>query len=351
MHKGEVVMKWHKVAYATLAGAVLLGSAMALPAIAQTPVNPPQDNIPGSFLVFPLFDISSGNQTTIRITDVSGGNVSGPGSNGPFSVRVHVDVICKGTKSDTRCNQNNYETSLTFHETVEIHVADLVGDPVNCNAGYIVAFAEDPSGTVAQPISYNNLIGSYHVGAEPRDSDNASYGGNAIAFQANAASIPGTVTPIGTFLIPPSDDLSLSFGAASSNDYVAWPRYLVSTFQAEDVDDKTEIVLLTLPDGAPDAASKETIVSINYWNENEQNKSTSERLWCWDRVDLKVLDQHFREGSGPAFLGSDVGSLKVIHTGLPVLGVIIETGPDGGQVARNMQHFGVNPAATFFRPE
>jgi cysteine desulfurase len=51
---------------------------------------------------------------------------SGLGSRGPFSVRVHFEVICKGTKSDPICNQNGSEAFLTFHEAVEIEVADLV---------------------------------------------------------------------------------------------------------------------------------------------------------------------------------------------------------------------------------
>jgi len=353
-------MKWRKVAYATLAGAVFLGSAMVLSAGAQTPVNPPQDNIPGSFLIFPIFDISSGHQTTIRITDVSGGSVSGPGSEGPFSVRVHIDVICKKARGsgDKSCDQNNNDTVLTFHETVEFEVADLVRDPSPTGAcqfgGYIVAFAEDPLLPFSQPIAYNNLIGSYHVAnTSELDSDNASYGGNAIAFQANALSMPGSPpAAIGNPLSPPNDNIQLSFGAATSSDYVAFPRYLVSTFQAEDPGTvKTEIVLLTLPDGVPNADAKETDVSIHYWNENEHDFSTSDKVWCWDRVELNKLDQHFNEGTTASTLGSDVGSLKVLHTGLPVLGVIIETGPDGGTVARNMQHFGVNSATTLFQFE
>jgi len=363
MHEGEAVMKWHKVVYATLAGAVLLGSAMVLPAIAQTPVNPPQDNIPGSFLVFPLFDISSGHNTTIRITDVSGGNLSGPGENGPFSVRVHIDVICKKARgsSDKSCDQNNNDTVLTFHETVEFEVRDLVRDPSPTGAcafgGYIIAFAEDPLSSNPQAIAYNNLIGSYHVAnSSDLDSDNASYGGNAIAFQANAPSMPGSPpTPIGTTVGVNGDFIQLSFGLATSNDYVAFPRYLVSTFQATSSDAKTEIVLLTFPDGVPNADAKETDVSIQYWNENEHNFSASDKLWCWDRVELQKLDQHFNEGTNiNSTLGSDVGSLKVIHSGQPVLGVIIEEGSDGGIVARNMQHFGVNggPATiTTFQPE
>lgn len=345
-------MKWRKVVYATIAGAAFLGSAMVLPAIAATPINPPQDQIPGSFLVCPLFDISTGNSTTIRVTDVSGGNISGPGEDGPFSVRVHIDVICKGTKSDTRCNQNNDERSLTFHQTTSINVSDLVADPVACTAGYVVLFAQDPNGNVAQPIAYNNLIGSYHVG--PTAADSATYGGNCIAFQANPVSLPGAApTPIGRFLIPPTDDLQLSFGDTSpESDYVAFPRYLVSNFRGETSTIKTEIVLLTLPNNAPDAGASETVVNINYWNEEERIKSASHRLWCWDRVELNDLDQHFNAGSLLSQLGSDVGVLKVSHTGLPLLGVIIETDLiTGGTVARNMQHFGTNPAAITYRPE
>lgn len=333
-------MKWHKLVYPTVAGAVLLGSAMVLPAIAQ---NPPQDNIPGSFLVFPIFDIRSGSQTTIRITDTSGGNISGPGPSGSSSVGIHIDYVCKGTKSDTRCNEMDDHKTLTFHETLDIEVNQELQVP-GCDQGYIVVFAEDPIS--GDPVSYNNLIGSYHIGSSE---DNASYGGNAIAFQANAAFL----AHIGVFGTPPDGDLQLTFGTTTAQDYVALPRYLHSTFKAEDptTSSTTELVLLTL-NVISGVSNTETDVTILYWNEDEFMKSIPHRLWCWDRVDLDSLDGHFDATNLPG----DVGSLKVVHSGLnAVLGVVIERGAGaggtGGKVARNTFHVGAHPSVTTFHPE
>jgi len=335
-------MKWHKLVYPALVGAALLGSAMVLPVLAEpVPINPPQDNVPGSLLVFPIFDIRSGSSTTIRITDTMGGNAPGPGRIGvPPSVGIHINYVCKGTS--TLCDQMDDHKKLTFHETLEIHVEEDLLVP-GCEEGYVVVFAENAAG---DPISYNNLIGSYHIG---NAGDNASYGGNAIAFQANA----GLGVQIG---LTGTDDVpQLQFGTVSSNDYVALPRYLHSTFQAAETVEggKLELVLLTL-NVKSGFKNDITDVKIYYWDADENMKSKPLSFYCWVRRDLADLDNHFDEANF-----TEWGSLKVVHIGASaVLGVVIETGtgfPEGegnhGTVARNTFHVGSHPGVTNYNAE
>src|SRR5437667_6238794 len=98
--------KWHQ-----------LVCAMGQPALAQ-----PDDMMPGSFLLFPLFDIRAGaggprNQTRIRITNT-----------GVVSTDVHVTAICPGRTVqndgiyDPHCAATDRKIILTSHQTVILEI-------------------------------------------------------------------------------------------------------------------------------------------------------------------------------------------------------------------------------------
>ena len=84
-------MKVHKLLQTAVVSASLLSVAVA-PTQAQV-----NRNIePGSLLVFPLFDATTGHVTEIRVTDTN---------DGPFgtgSVRLHYDIVCAGSREPPR---------------------------------------------------------------------------------------------------------------------------------------------------------------------------------------------------------------------------------------------------------
>src|SRR5215831_10184737 len=83
-------MKKYRLVSVLCMGVLLLGSLMVSPALAiisQTV----QDSIPGSLLVFPIFDIIGANRTKIEITNRGG--VGAPG----IDLQVQVHYVCQQT--------------------------------------------------------------------------------------------------------------------------------------------------------------------------------------------------------------------------------------------------------------
>src|SRR5215831_21168136 len=85
----EAIRKWYRLGPVMFVGVLLLGSMMAPLALAQSS-NTLQDNIPGSLLVFPIFDVFGGNQTKIRIT-----------CNGTTDIRIRVTYVCQPQGTST----------------------------------------------------------------------------------------------------------------------------------------------------------------------------------------------------------------------------------------------------------
>jgi len=367
-------MKWHKFGYRTLLGVALVGSAMVLPAIAQN-LNPPADNVPGSFLVFPYFSvINSGNgvvvdETAIRITDTSNGPKGTIGdADGPHSVCVRIDILCGNdpriltTATGTRqCFEQDRHFCFTHHETKDLDVARLINfqgvgvDPAcPSGEGFIVAWAETEN---QEPISYNSLIGSArvsHTGTAALSTGpsggNVVEAYNAIPFQSlqSAMDALGNPTKLGSNPSP-SFDFALTFGnvgAATNADYVAFPLTLVSDFQAVDGPDAfTDLILLTLNIRSNDF-NPYTHVDIKYWNENEVPFSTSRNFWCWERVPLEKISSNFFESG----LGTGDGSLRITTSlnGSAVLGALIERGEERGSSLRPLWHLGIHTQNSYF---
>ena len=167
-------MTWHSLIIATFVGVGLLGSAMVLPARAQL-----SGELPGSLLIFPLFDISTPSAVTqLRIVDVQDPALGG-------ITRVHLQYICPGPVGGGVCQTVERHKFVTFHGTLPIDVATDLGPGPPCTKGYVIAFVENASHV---PISTNQLIGSYRVsGIDGDDAESV----NAIAVQS--ARPPGTL--------------------------------------------------------------------------------------------------------------------------------------------------------------
>jgi len=346
------MQKWHKLGYAALAGAVLLGGAMVLPTMAA--------NGPGSALAFPYWTISTSSSTQIRITDTSNGPKTEV-DDGPFSVCVRFNWICKGEGSGaTRfCNELDEHYCLTHHETLTFNVADHLsfgGSTPLCGTdgeGFLVAFAETPDGV---PVSFNSLIGSAHI----TNADGSSDAYNAIPFVSPYA--PGA-------LLPTTDGVGgggLRFGVLAgsafgitagglpctpigpacfdSGDYETPPKVLQSDFQAVDPGISTDLILITL-DVVSGDINTQTHVDLVWWNEEEDAFSTSRNIWCYERIPLSTIGSGRFTSSG---LGTATGSLraKTPVGGKSILGAIRETAP-GLSGIRPMYATGFNPTVYF----
>jgi len=300
-------MKWQRLVPVMVVGALLLGSAMVQPALAQL-----RDGEPGSFLVFPLFDIASGNSTKIRITNT-----------GPTTRDVRIVWICPGTALangplQSFCDSNDFRFTLTGHATIVKDVATQLFP--SCSAGFIVAFAQDNA--TAKPISWNLLTGSYQL--------IYGNGGDTTAEAEQAITIQSTQPALSVL---GSDDgngnLQLQFGTpvapATQVDYQALPSTLFSDFAAiggqltppplgaglPPLETDTRLILLTLSifTGASNSTAR---AAINTWDQVENGPfSSSHEFICWDRFGSSGIGSTPFKKTPAGPLTTDYGSLKV----------------------------------------
>jgi len=349
-------MNWSKLVQVVMLGIFLMGSALVLSAAAQTPAPPPNgvlhDTEPGSVLVFPAYDIRDGRTTQIRITDTN------DGPEFANSVFVKLNFVCPGIKPFGPCQELDIKISLTYHSTFVFDIPSFVRPP--CDEGYIVAYVV--SRTNDRPISYNHLIGSYHLDSTPPAEDvdpveRVTHAANAIAIQAVTATDFAPITP--TTGLP-----VLTFDGAPGH-YVQLASTLFSDFRAAsaEVPDPvtgSELFLLTL-DIISGAQNPATLVFIDFWNRFETEFSTTHEFVCWSRVRLDALDFNFRAVS----LGAPYGSLEI--TSVPncpfpgacrgpggfvaydptILGAIREFGPEILNI-RNLYHDNIAKATAYF---
>jgi hypothetical protein len=311
-------------AWATVA-AVMLSLAGVSPGAAQSTVF--DDMVPGSFLVFPLFDVGAGNSTQLRITN------TGP------DVRVQLNFVCPGSKKHPYCDALDRHKKLTPYETLVVDVATYHPP---CDAGYVVAFAENAS---LQAIAFDYLIGSYHI-VTPGSLEAAP----AISIQ----SVKPENDNLGA-----DGELQFGEGAGPDPDYRALPSHLYTDFRAVTPGASgSDLILLTL-DSIAGFDNPVTSVDIDFWNEKEDPFSTSWDFVCWTRVPLEAIDPNFFESN----LMSPHGSLRVtadprcpIAAGCPplepfdptILGAINEY--DGSnRTKRNLFH-DREPKSTVFVP-
>jgi hypothetical protein len=244
-------MKWHRLIPVMLIGALLLGSMMVPLTLAQSS-NTLQENVPGSLLVFPIFDVIGANQTKIRITN-----------NGSVAVSVHLNYICQplGTSITSNfCPLFDEVLPLTNNQTIVLDVGTQISGACPTGQGFIVAWAEAQcspttplpgcqrfSGLFVKPgefapISFNQLYGSYQL----------FYNGSANPPTVICGGVPCSPLPTGpfpdveaanaiaiqspqlafSFLGLEFNDgiLRLGFTTATLSDYVALPKVVQTDF-------------------------------------------------------------------------------------------------------------------------
>lgn len=285
---------------------------------------------PGSFLVFPLFDVRPDYATQIRIANTSAST----------SARVQLNFICPGTREDNYCDALDCHIAITPYGTFVGNVADF--NPP-CAEGYIVAFVENGD---YEAIAFDHLIGSYHIAF-----GGSREGAPAISIQ----SLKDEGENLGA-------DGELQFGttAGPDPDYKALPSHLFTDFQAvRSGGVGSELILLTL-DAIAGGHNPVASVDIRFWNEREVPFSTSWDFVCWTRVPLERIDFNFFADN----LGTDYGAIALwpepkcpIAGGCPplelfnptILGAIDEFGSSArARTKRNLFHDKVPKSTVFF---
>src|SRR5262249_27311890 len=228
------------------------------------PPGPPlalQDDIPGSLLVFPLFDVigitQTQNQTKIRLT-----------CNGVTGTRVRVTYVCQPQGPSTTsafCPSFDEAWDCTPHQTLVLDVGTELAGVCPTGQGYIVAFAEAQCTTAAAtfnassqtcatatggslplgefgPISYNQLFGSYYLYYNGGSASGLTCGSVPCGPppagpvpDVEAANAIGIQSPHPAFSFLGNDTggaLSLTFGPTTAFDYVALPKTLETDFAA-----------------------------------------------------------------------------------------------------------------------
>ena len=269
-------MKLSRLSSVVLLG-VLAGAMFVTP---QTATSQPilQDNVPGSFLVFPKFDIRGDKVTQIRIVN-----------NAPEKIDVKLNYVCPGVKHVNEfCAALDTRIEFTPYQTRIIDVADQ--NPP-CNQGFVVAYAIAAKPADPQPVSWNYLTGSYHIFQGRRHEADT-----AIAIQSPQA--PNAPLGVGG---------KLAFGGA---DYVALPSNLYTDFRAVYEDpccsEGSRLTLLTL-DVLAGMQNPPAVAFVDFWNSAEVPFSSSVEFICWTELQLDDIDLNFREEN----LGTTYGAMRI----------------------------------------
>jgi hypothetical protein len=294
------------------------------------------DNSPGSFLVFPKFDIRDATSTQLRI--VNNGDNLRNSTGDVVDLKVKLNYVCPGVKHVNEfCAALDRTYTFTVNQT---RIIDVAGDHPPCQQGYVIAYVLDP--ITSRPVAYNHLTGSYHINEGAANSAD-----NAIAIQSpfSDGSTLGSINPT-----------QLRIGG----DYSAVGTTLYTDFlsSCESPANGSRLTLLTL-DVLAGMQNPPAVVAIDFWNAAEVPFSTSSEFICWEDKELEDIDVNFLEDN----LGTEYGSMKItpiancpLPGGCPplapydatILGAITEWG-DGTTGGRTLFH-DQTPKGTTYQP-
>lgn len=309
-------MKFLKV-FLTL---ILISAIFTVPLYAQGL----RENVPGSFLLIPKFDIRGDTSSQVRIVNT-----------GESNINVYLLFVCPGVKNVNQiCSKLDTTISFTPHQTRVVDVFDL--NPP-CDQGYITGYAYgaggqfDAGGIPAKnkPISYNYLTGSYNI-----HSVRTVEASNAIASQALA--------PDGVIL-PSSPKVGVDY--AGTGDTLYTDFLAISPAVGLEPARGSRITLVDL-NTTPGVENPPAVVFVDFWNAAEVPYSSSLEFVCWTETELDDINVNFLEDN----LGTKHGSTILTtfgncplpggcpplfnHTGI-ILGTIVEYG-DGYSAGRNL---------------
>lgn len=274
-----------------------------------------QDNTPGTFLLFPKFDIRGDTATQIRIVN-----------NGPSNIKAHLIVVCPGVKNvDQFCAELDTTITFTRHQTRVIDISDLHPP---CTQGYVTALAwgaggQNDIGGIAgnnRALSYNHLTGSYRITAG-RELEAE----NALASQSTAAQgtfIANNARP-GLGLLPPGARL-----------YTDFKSVIPAVGASPASGSRLTLVDLNVSPGTQNPVAA---IFVDFWNTAEVPYSTSLEFVCWTDIQLDLISANFLRAN----LGTTRGSMELVPASIcPIPGACPNFIPRAGTILGSLTEYG-----------
>lgn len=315
--------------------AVASAALLAAPAVAQ-----PLHAQPGSYLIYPLFNSTDGNNTIITVTNTNQSEVScGNGFR-----RGDVDVHFVYTDGIT-CAESNLDEELTPADQVVVLAR---GHNPNQEVGFLTVEARDPESGL--PIQFNHLIGSAHVVNSEFDFEWAytpypfiGLPGGSLGLGVDDCGREFTDTPAtGNFSSANFNGLELS----------QFPDLLyLDSFFGEGTPATRPNVSFSNTLYLMSTSSNLTSVRMLGWNNNEERFSRTFDFTCWTETSLGELTQavtqaNLSDDGNPDELGGvATGWLQFdpLAGSIGMLGVFVQNTTIGAEVfsaGRELQYEG-----------
>jgi hypothetical protein len=229
---------------------------------------------PGSLLVFPEFDSTSGHQTLLTLTN---------SNRDPSGVPVRVEIVfVNGTGPiASLCNETNSTVVLTPGDTLTFLASAL--NPGG-QRGYVYAFAKDVQG---RAMSFNWLVGDDLL---LDGVNNLDYSVEPYSFRA--------LTPFGT----PTDLDHDGIRDLNGLEYEMAPaKILVPRFLGQGGPYASQLVLINLTGGKQFTALLDFLV----YNDNEEVFSRNFQFRCWTKTSLTDISSLFTQSFLSTFTNND----------------------------------------------
>lgn len=323
--------------------AALAVAALATPALAQ-PSDGPRHLVPGSVMIFPVFDARDGFNTVITVTNTNADRQVAPNGLRGGDVLVHYVYVDAETWLEF-----DVEEPLTPSDTISVLANQHTVDNMQ---GWLWVEARDPENPQC-PIDFDYLIGS----AILTNSDfNMDWEYAPYTFRA----LPGNTAGVAQFGYSGNghafvEDCNNLDGFLDFNgvEYDFFPRYIyIDQFFAEG--SPAELPAATFSNSAYllSTEMEGTAGTILFYNNNERQISVGFRFDCWTCQPLTGFSAQanvasMRVGYDPTELnGIPYGWLRFDSPTDPILGAFVQ------QIARGAQEYIAGDAMHFagFRP-
>ncbi len=233
---------------------------------------------PGSLLVFPEFNNTTGHHTLITLTN-SNRDPSGA------LIRVEIVFVNGVGPASTLCLETNSTVTLTPQDTLTFLVSAL--NP-GAQQGYVYAFVKDVQG---RAISFNWLIGD----------DLLLDGINNLDYSVE----PYSFRAIPSFGMPTDVDHDGIRDLNGVEYEMAPAKILVPRFLGQGGPYDSQLVLINLTGGAQFTALLDFLV----YNDNEEVFSHQYQFRCWSKTSLSSISSVFTQSFLATFTNNDPAEL------------------------------------------
>ncbi len=316
--------------------AVLAVAAMLpAPVMAQ-----PTHSQPGSFLIYPLFNSTSGNNTVICVTNTNQDEGSCGNGFRQGDVRLHF-VYTDGTT----WAESNLDEDLTPADQIVVLAR---GHNPNQEEGFLTVEARDPESGF--PIDYDEMIGSAHIVNSEFDFEWAytpySFEGNPAAADSGRG-----MDDCGRFFTD-TDAFTPSTVDFDGFEYSTFPDLLyLDQFFGEGTPAAAPGVTFSNSIYLMATSPSVTNMRLLGWNNNERRFSRTFSFNCWTEASLGQLTQAVTQanldvdGDDSELNGVNTGwlQLEALGASTGVLGVFVQQSSIGAEVhtaGRELQYEG-----------